>query len=35
MNFEVQEMDDGSLRVSVGPNSYVDQEELHPKKRPL
>jgi hypothetical protein len=34
-NFEAQQMKDGSIRISVGPNSYGDPKEPEPKKRPV
>ncbi len=34
-NFEVQQMKNGKVRVSVGPNSYQDKNEQKPEKRPL
>ncbi|HXD05643.1 MAG TPA: hypothetical protein VN680_06325 [Burkholderiaceae bacterium] len=35
VNFEAQRMKDGSVRVSVGPNSYGDYHADHPAERPL
>ena len=34
-NFEFQQMDDGSIRASVGVNDYADQKEDEPAKRPI
>lgn len=34
-NIEAQRMQDGSIRVSVGPNSYSDEKVDEPSERPL
>jgi hypothetical protein len=34
-NVEAQLMKDGSIRLSVGPNGYMDSREDHPKERPI
>lgn len=34
-NFEAQLMEDGSVRISVGPNDYSDPREAFPIRRPL
>lgn len=34
-NFELQQMEDGSVRASIGINDYTDQIEDQPSKRPI
>lgn len=34
-NIEAQRMEDGSVRASIGPNSYRDPREDYPSLRPL
>lgn len=34
-NIETQQMEDGSLRLSIGINNWDDPLERQPKKRPL